>query len=642
MSSLHTTLVKILCLTFIMVVTCSKPKQDEKDNNISLNTLDLAEKSLKSTANVDAKIRLCENIIDSLTSVTENPLGEYDMQIEYDILKWERNRLNAFLEKQGCFASSENYSLPNFNNNYDVQDKDCTVIDRASNLMWQRSGSLKEMKFFDAAYLIDTLNCRSYAGYSSRGYAGYHDWRFPTIEEAMTLVEPEKNEYGFYIDSAFDITQSKIWVTSRLPRWLHFIWVVDFSIGDCEFGRSGYLSDPFLYVRAVRTINSHDSTAENLEIKTNNSIPHKSAKQNKIRLRSEPGHFSSVSGIVKKKDVFHPEYNEKGKEFPNQFQFRIINNIELVLDKTSDLMWQQSGSQEIMCLNHAQKYIEDLNNHFYAGYHDWRLPTVEEAMSLMEPFEGPNGMYINPALGGQFRIWTADSHVDTSYSKGLFVDFSGAGKYNNDFFADSCFVRAVRSIKSSDSTANNLEVKTNNSIPYKSIKQKKIILRSEPGRPYGVWGVVTEKNIFHPQYNKDGHDFPNQFQFRIINCIELVLDKTSDLMWQQFGSHDIMDLHDAKKYIESLNSHIYAGYHDWRLPTVEEAMTLMEPIVNLYGNYLNSVFDKEQIRIWTADTDCDTRYSAGLFVDFSGFQHPNYNPDSCYVRAVRSIKFKKQ
>ncbi|MCB9501891.1 MAG: DUF1566 domain-containing protein [Deferribacteres bacterium] len=39
----------------------------------------------------------------------------------------------------------------------------------------------------------------------------------------------------------------------------------------------------------------------------------------------------------------------------------------------------------------------------------------------------------------------------------------------------------------------------------------------------------------------------------------------------------LFEFEKAVVYIDSLNKANFAGYSDWRLPTLEEAMTLMEP-----------------------------------------------------------------
>ena len=63
-------------------------------------------------------------------------------------------------------------------------------------------------------------------------------------------------------------------------------------------------------------------------------------------------------------------------------------------------MWQQSGSSERMQFEDAKKWITELNLKGFAGFNDWRLPTLEEAMSLMEPEQknGNNWIYVQGSM----------------------------------------------------------------------------------------------------------------------------------------------------------------------------------------------------------------------------------------------------
>ncbi len=95
-----------------------------------------------------------------------------------------------------------------------------------------------------------------------------------------------------------------------------------------------------------------------------------------------------------------------------------------------------------------------------------------------------------------------------------------------------------------------------------------------------------------------------------------------------------MPYENAKAYVTQLNKEGFAGFSDWRLPTLEEAMSLTEP-KKLNGDlYIDSEFDKTQRWIWTADT-----YSAGrtwiVYFTYGFCDHYDVGDDS-YVRAVRS------
>jgi len=95
-----------------------------------------------------------------------------------------------------------------------------------------------------------------------------------------------------------------------------------------------------------------------------------------------------------------------------------------------------------MVYSEAEKYIRELNNKSFAGFTDWRLPTLEEAMSLMETQKKNGNLYSDSKFGQTQRsIWTADKD---SAGRAWYVSFSVGFCYLNDLGHDY-YVRAVRS-----------------------------------------------------------------------------------------------------------------------------------------------------------------------------------------------------
>ncbi|MBN1348141.1 DUF1566 domain-containing protein [candidate division KSB1 bacterium] len=181
-----------------------------------------------------------------------------------------------------------------------------------------------------------------------------------------------------------------------------------------------------------------------------NTVQMPGRKERQPFLRSTPATLSedSVRVMLKEKNLFHSVWNEESSGFANQFDSQEIKGDKVIIDGATGLMWQQSGSPDLMIYDNAKKWIADLNRKGYAGFHDWRLPTLEEAMSLIEPEKRHSDLYIEPAFDKtQFLIWTSD--MVKGGSRAWIVGFLNGDCYGFDLLGFSSYVRAVRSGQSS-------------------------------------------------------------------------------------------------------------------------------------------------------------------------------------------------
>lgn len=130
-------------------------------------------------------------------------------------------------------------------------------------------------------------------------------------------------------------------------------------------------------------------------------------------LRSKPlPHLAAeeVKAMIKLHDFFDSSYNNSGKGVTHSYETREYKGEKIVLDHATGLMWQQSGSPNLMNSAEAKKYLQSLRVKSLAGFNDWRLPTLEEAMSLMEP-KKQGKLYIDQMFEHQQSlIWTSDHH----------------------------------------------------------------------------------------------------------------------------------------------------------------------------------------------------------------------------------------
>jgi hypothetical protein len=129
----------------------------------------------------------------------------------------------------------------------------------------------------------------------------------------------------------------------------------------------------------------------------------------------------------------------------HDYNLKTIKGDKVVVDKATGLMWHQSGSDNWMLWEPTKEWIRKLNKGGYAGYHDWRLPTVEEAASLLEPSK-KKGYYIDPIFSNkQYSIWMGDN---VSKKNAWCVRFtSGDVDWVFSLTCGGSGVRPVRSVK---------------------------------------------------------------------------------------------------------------------------------------------------------------------------------------------------
>jgi len=81
----------------------------------------------------------------------------------------------------------------------------------------------------------------------------------------------------------------------------------------------------------------------------------------------------------------------------------------------------------------------------------------------------------------------------------------------------------------------------------------------------------------------------------------VALEKNNGLYWQRRGSGFTLDWQQAKDYVGYLNAGSWQGRDNWRLPTLEEVVTLLRPPQHETSCCAPSILDGAIHWLWTAD-----------------------------------------
>lgn len=130
-----------------------------------------------------------------------------------------------------------------------------------------------------------------------------------------------------------------------------------------------------------------------------------------INLRAAPQFldFAGVKELVTSRGIYNKILNETGEGLLHLFRMFKLEGRKVVMDYSTGLMWQQSGSDHPCSLIKAKRYIDDLNSMNHAGFANWRLPTCDELICLTQNRHNTHGLHIDEIFAPeQWHIWSSD------------------------------------------------------------------------------------------------------------------------------------------------------------------------------------------------------------------------------------------
>jgi hypothetical protein len=161
-----------------------------------------------------------------------------------------------------------------------------------------------------------------------------------------------------------------------------------------------------------------------------------------VSLPSQPAVINDgeIAGLVQQWNFFEAELNPTG---------RFVNHLAaapspgLVVDQRTGLMWQARGL-DIGSIRMIHKKIDETNAEKYAGHADWRLPSMAEALSLLQPKKNFKELYLHPCFSSeQPFIFVAAQRKPGGY---WFVDYKQGRAFWSSGTIPGGFGRLVRSL----------------------------------------------------------------------------------------------------------------------------------------------------------------------------------------------------
>ncbi len=315
------------------------------------------------------------------------------------------------------------------------------------------------------------------------------------------------------------------------------------------------------------------------------------------------------------------EFNRPLQDLDNRFTAQG----EVVVDHAARLMWDRTAGSGPIGYDDTSSYIRDLNRYAFAGFQDWRLPSLGELLTLVElmPVNGEDFIdpVFDPVNGGGY--WTADMR---SEEKAWAVSFWYGSVHSYNVENARRRVRAVRSLRFED-------VPSPAEPPTEGAPEIRYRLRNKPRTPPGQTEEL-EKLLFG--LDKKGR--PRQYvQNRLAAKGEVVIDYATGLLWQRTGTDHPLSYAEALNYTEETNQRGISDFHDWRLPTIPELLSVLEPKQKNSGGSIDPVFQYTPGGYWSADI-CVEMEAAWVVLFHLGIVDCEPMDAKGFVRLVRNLK----
>jgi hypothetical protein len=120
---------------------------------------------------------------------------------------------------------------------------------------------------------------------------------------------------------------------------------------------------------------------------------------------------AAANQMIVERNFFDSSRNMDGH--PAAATLKTLLNGALVEDRVTGRIWTRSCGTALPYIGqtHARMVVSQANTDRLGGSDDWRLPTLEEAMSLMTREKNAKGLFISNHFSDDGYVLTCDTHV---------------------------------------------------------------------------------------------------------------------------------------------------------------------------------------------------------------------------------------
>lgn len=123
---------------------------------------------------------------------------------------------------------------------------------------------------------------------------------------------------------------------------------------------------------------------------------------------------AGIRGMLVARNLFDAARNSGGGA-RRRYEAAAVLGVRLVVDSVNGLVWTRQQNPVRMNLERSKEWIASLNRIAYGGIRSWRLPTAEEAASLLRAPGGAGQGCLDEAFGtGLAEAWTGDSQAEAA------------------------------------------------------------------------------------------------------------------------------------------------------------------------------------------------------------------------------------